>query len=185
MARQFKIIALLLAATFLSTWLLYRLNMESTQTVGNANAPDYYMEDFTTLAMDDDGNPDYRLYGVYMAHYPESDTTEILKPSIDFVRADKPAMHVVADKGWLTSDNDVVLLNGNVEFVQKNEAGEPIMQINTDRARLLIDQNYIETDQLTRIVTRRTRVTGKGMLADLNEGKLSVLNDVHTIINPE
>ena len=102
MARQFKVIALLLAATILSTWLLYRLNLESAQTgAGKSNAADYYMEDFTTLAMDDNGNPDYKLYGVYMAHYPDSDTTEILKPSIDFLRTDKPAMHVVADKGWL------------------------------------------------------------------------------------
>ena len=59
------------------------------------------------------------------------------------------------------------------------------MQINTNKARLLIDQNYVETDQLTKIVTRRARITGKGMLADLNEGKLSVLSNVHTIINPE
>lgn len=186
MARQFKLIALLLAVTVLSTWLLYRLNLESAQSGGGrANAPDYYMDDFTTLAMDKSGKPDYKLYGLYMAHYPDSNTTEILKPSIDFLRTDKPAMHVVADKGWLTADNDVVLLNGNVEFVQKDAAGEPIMQINTDKARLLIDQNYVETDQFTRIVTRRTRVTGKGMQADLNEGKLSVLSDVHTIITPE
>lgn len=186
MLRQFKVIALLLAATVLSTWLLYRINLESAQTGGGgANAPDYYMEDFTTLAMNADGNPDYKLYGVYMAHYPDSDTTEILKPSIDFLKDDKPSMHVVADRGWLTSDNDVVLLNGNVLFVQNDEAGEPEMRINTDKARVLIDQNYVETDQFTKIVTKRARISGKGMQADLNEGKLSILSDVHTIITPE
>lgn len=186
MARQFKVIILLLAATVLSTWALYRLNLESEETgISTANTPDYYMEDFTTLAMDESGKPDYRLYGVYMAHYPDSDTTEILKPSIDFLNTDKPAMHVIADKGWLAADNEVVLLNGNVEFTQKDEAGERVMQINTEKARLLIDQNYVETDQFTRIVTRRTSVTGTGMLADLKKGKLSVLSDVHTIIQPE
>ena len=150
-----------------------------------ANAPDYYMEDFTTLAMDENGDPDYRLYGVYLAHYPDSNTTEILKPSIDFLRDDKPAMHIIADKGWLAADNEVVLLNGNVEFTRKDESGEPVMQINTDKARVLIDQNYVETDQFTKIVTHRTSITGMGMLADLKKGKLSVLRDVHTIIQPE
>ena len=186
MAKQLKVIVFLLAVTALSTWLLYRLNLESGATgAGTINAPDYYMEDFTTLAMDEEGNPDYKLYGVYMAHYPDSDTTEILKPSIDFLSTGKPSMHVIADKGWLAADNEVVLLNGNVEFTQKDESGEPVMQINTEKARLLIDRNYVETDQFTKIVTRRTSITGTGMLADLKEGKLSVLSDVHTIILPE
>lgn len=185
MARQLKVIVFLLAATVLTTWLLYRLNLESAVTTGAANAPDYYMEDFTTLAMDENGSPDYKLYGIYMAHYPDSDTTEILKPSIDFLRYDKPAMHVIADKGWLAADNEVVLLNGNVEFTQKDAAGEQIMQITTEKARVLIDQNYVETDQFTKITTRRTSITGMGMLADLKKGKLSVLSDVHTIIQPE
>ena len=169
----------------MTTWLLYRLNLESAVTGAMANAPDYYMEDFTTLAMDENGDPDYRLYGVYLAHYPDSNTTEILKPSIDFLRDDKPAMHIIADKGWLAADNEVVLLNGNVEFTRKDESGEPVMQINTDKARVLIDQNYVETDQFTKIVTHRTSITGMGMLADLKKGKLSVLRDVHTIIQPE
>jgi len=185
-AKQFKVILTLLVVTVLSTWALYRLNLESASTgVNTANTPDYFMQDFTTLAMDETGNPDYKLYGIYMAHYPDSDTTEILKPSIDFLSLDKPAMHVIADKGWLTANNEVVLLNGNVEFTQKDESGEPVMQINTDKARVLIDQNYVETDQFTKIVTRRTSITGTGMLADLKTGKLSVLNDVHTIIMPE
>ena len=186
MAKQFKLILILLAVTVISTWVLYRINLESVLSgVNTANTPDYFMEDFTTLAMNEAGNPDYKLYGIYMAHYPDSDTTEILKPSIDFLSTGKPTMHVIADKGWLTANNEVVLLNGNVEFTQKDEAGEPLMQITTDKARVLIDQNYVETDQYTKIVTRRTSITGTGMLADLKTGKLSVLNDVHTIIMPE
>ena len=177
---------LLLGATVLTTWVLYRLNQESTATgVNAAFTPDYYMEDFTTLAMDANGNPDYKLYGIYLAHHPDSGTTEILKPSIDFLRTDKPAMHVNADKGWLTSDNDMVLLKGNVEFTQNDASGRQVMRISTEKARFLINQNYVETDQFTKIVTPRTSVTGIGMHANLNEGKLSVLSHVHTIISPE
>lgn len=186
MAKQLKVIMLLLALTILSTWILYKVSQVSTGPIGNAaNAPDYFMQDFTTLAMNASGNPDYRLHGVYMAHYPASDTTEILKPSIDFLRPDRPATHVIADRGWLTSANEVVLLNGNVELTERDRSGNPIMQVATAKARVLIDQNYVESDQFTRIVTRHTRITGNGMQADLNNGKLSVLSDVHTTITPD
>lgn len=186
MAKQLKVIMLLLAATVLSTWILYKVSLVSTNAAGNAsNAPDYFMQDFTTLAMNANGKPNYKLHGVYMAHYPASDTTEILKPSIDFLRPDRPTMHVIADQGWLTSANEVVLLNGNVELTEKDRSGNPVMQVNTASARVLIDQNYVESDQFTRIVTRHTNITGTGMQANLNNDKLSVLSDVHTTITPD
>ena len=59
------------------------------------------------------------------------------------------------------------------------------MQINTDKARLLIDQEYAETDEYARIKLNRTIITGTGMRAHFNEGLLEVLNDVQTTIEPK
>lgn len=186
MARQIKIIAILLAVAIASTWILYRLNADSSlRDTYSRNAPDYFMEDFTTLTMDENGDPKYKLYAVYMAHYPENDTTEVLKPNMEFYRDGKPPLNIAADKGWLTADNDVVLLNGNVEFVEKNELDQHLIKINTESARILINQNYAETDDLTRIITRRTTITGQGMQANFKENKLTVLKNVHTIIKPK
>lgn len=186
MARQLKIIAILFTITIVSTWVLYWLSLESPALDTSAYiVPDYFMEDFTTVTMDENGEPKFKLYAIYMAHYPDNDTTEVLRPSIEFYRKNKPPLYVKSDKGWLTADNEVVLLNGNVEFVEKNELDQAIMQINTDKARLLINQNYAETDQFVKISTRRFTITGIGMQADFNEGKLTVLSDVHTIIEPE
>ena len=183
LARHLKMMALLLGATVASTWLLYHLNLAPTSlNLAVANVPDYYMEDFTTLTMDENGDPDYKLYAIYMAHYPDNDTTEVLKPTMEFYRSGKPPLHVIADKGWLTSRNEVVLLSGNVAFTEQDTAGDPVLQINTESARLLINQNYAETDAYARIHTRRTSITGTGMRANFNDGKLTVLNDVHTII---
>lgn len=183
LARHLLMMALLLAVAFISTWVLYRLNL-TTSTLGLSatNSPDYYMEDFTTTAMDENGDPDYKLYAIYMAHYPANDTTEVLRPSMEFYRPDQPPLRVVADKGWLTSGNEVVLLSGNVAFTETDIDGQPVLQINTRSARLLINQNYAETDDYASIRARRTSITGTGMRANFNDGKLKVLNDVHTII---
>ncbi|MBF8268654.1 MAG: lptC, partial [Gammaproteobacteria bacterium] len=90
---------------------------------------------------------------------------------------------VIADKGWLTAGNEVVLLAGNVQFTEQDAAGAIVLQINTEKARLLLNQNYAETDDYARIRTRRTSITGTGMQVNFAEGKLKVLNDVRTTIS--
>ena len=184
LARHLKMMTLLFAATVVSTWLLYRLDLASSVPDQAApNAPNYYMEDFTTTSMDENGDPDYKLSAVYMAHYPDNDTTEVLKPNMEFYRSGKSPLHVIADKGWLTAGNEVVLLTGNVQFMEQDAAGDIVLQINTEKARILLNQNYAETDDYARIRTRRTSITGTGMQVNFDEGKLKVLNDVRTIIS--
>jgi lipopolysaccharide export system protein LptC len=176
-------VVLLLAVTVASTWALYRLNLINTQQeLAAPNAPDYYMEDFTTVSMDRNGAPDYKLYAVYMAHYPDINTTEVLKPSLELYRDGKLPLSVMADKGWLTAGNEVVVLSGNVVFTEMGADGVPALQINTERARLLISQNYAETDAYASIRTPRTSISGTGMQANLDAGTLSVLSDVRTVI---
>ena len=184
-ARQLRTIAILLVITIISTLLLYRIREDSSLLSTSSGAvPDYFMEDFTTTAMNEQGQASYRLYAIYMAHYPENDTTEVLKPRMEFYRDARPPLQVTADKGWLAADNDVVLLDGNVEFIEKNNLDQYIMRINTDTARILVNQNYAETDDFAEINTLRARITGTGMQANFTNGRLTVLNDVHTIIDP-
>ena len=185
MVKQIRTITILFIVTVASTLVLYKLRNE-TGALGPATgiAPDYFMEDFTTTAMNETGEPRYRLYAIYMAHYQQNDTTEVLKPRMEFYRDARPPLQVTADKGWLAADNDVVLLDGNVEFVEKNNLDQYIMRINTDTARILVNESYAETDDFTEINTLRARITGTGMRASFNDGRLTVLNDVHTIIEP-
>ena len=186
LARQFKMIGVMLALALVSTWALYHYDLESSLLETKAyNAPDYFMEDFTTIAMDEKGNPRYQLAAIYMAHYGHNNTTEVLNPKIEFYRNGKEPFHVEANKGWLTADNEVVLLNGDVRFIETDKPGEDTMQIFTEKARLLINQNYAETDEFARVITKRTAITGTGMRVNFDQGKLNVLNDVKTIIENE
>ena len=182
-ARHLKMMLLLFVATVASTWALYRLDLTSSVAeMVTTSAPDYFMEDFTTTSMDENGMPDYTLHAIYMAHYPANDTTEVLKPNMEVYRTGRPPLRVMADKGWLTAGNEVVLLSGNVQFTEHDAAGDIVLQITTEKAQLLLNQNYAETDSYARIDTGRTSITGTGMQADFDDGKLRVLNDVRTII---
>lgn len=184
MYHRITFLILLGALAVFSAWILNRLTVEPSKTkTAVRHAPDYYMEDFTTLTMDEKGKPKNKLYAIYMAHYPDNDTSELLKPAMEFYRLQKPPLNVTADRGWVTENNTVVLLNGNVELREEDASGNPTLQVNTDKARVLVNQNYAETDEYAKIVSHKSTVTGIGMQAFFDESRLIVLSNVHTVIN--
>ncbi len=144
--------------------------------------PDYYLEDFSTLAMDDEGRPKSRLYAVYMAHYPHNDTAELLKPRMELFRDDKTPLFVRAEKGWATNNNEVILLHGKVRMWEDDELGVRTLQVDTSAARVLVEEDYAETDHYTTIKSRRTTITGTGMRAYLSDKRLEVIDHEKTII---
>ncbi len=181
---QRLIIAIFLVITALgSTWLLNVVSQQRPKTVDESHhEPDYYMEDFTTLTMRRDGTPKSSLYAVHMAHFPDNDTSELLKPTMELYRTTKLPMFVSADKGWVTANSEVILLKGNVQLWENDEAGERILQVNTTEAHVLLEQDYAETDQPATIKWRRTTINGIGMRAYFDDSRLEVLKDVHTYI---
>lgn len=140
------------------------------------------MEDFTTVTMKQDGTPKSSLYAVHMAHYPDNDTSELLQPKMELFRNTRLPLYVSADKGWVTSDNEVILLKGNVQLWEDDASGNRILQVNTSSARVLVEQNYAETDQAATIKTKRTTIDGIGLRAYFDDSRLEILKDVHTFI---
>ncbi len=185
MSRRATILVVLIIAALASAWILNFLTKSgpTLETVAFHN-PDYYMEDFSTLTMKQDGTPKNKLNANYIAHYPADDTTELLKPVMEFFRLNKPSIFVSADKGWVTADNKVILLIGNVELWEDDEFGNRILQVNTSEAQLLPDLEYAETEKFTTIISRRSTITGMGMRSHFDESRLEILNDVHTTIAP-
>jgi lipopolysaccharide export system protein LptC len=185
MSRRNIILICLIIVAALSAWLLNRLTeSESKQGARSAAAPDYYLENFKTTVMRADGTPRNTLHAIYMAHYPDNDTSELLKPAMQLYRHGNRPYFISADKGWLTSDNEVILLKGAVEMLEYDESGNPVLQVNTDSARVLPNQNYAETDDFATIVSHRATITGQGMKAFFNDGRLKVLSNVRTTIKP-
>jgi len=180
--RVFILFGLLLVTGF-SFWLLNNLTAPvEIAALHGRNLPDYYMEDFSTVIMDPDGLPSHHLRALYIAHYPDGDSTELTQPSLEFRQQANNPVHISADKGWVTSGNKVILLDGNVEFLEQDPAGAILLRIRTIKARILPGNGYAETDQHTEITSSRAHVTGTGMRAYLRDGRLEVLSNVRTII---
>jgi lipopolysaccharide export system protein LptC len=110
-----KLAVILVISAGVSYWILQALTEDEEISIRElAHYPDYYMHDFTTLTMDIEGKPKNRLTAEYMAHYPDDNTSELNQPRMEIFQESKPPIYVRSDKGWVTSDNEVILLSGNV-----------------------------------------------------------------------
>jgi len=178
-----KLVAVLIIAAALSFWILKLLNDEyKNDLMALAHFPDYYMHDFSTLTMDDFGKPRNLLEAEYMAHYPDDNTTELNLPKMKFFRVDESPIHVSADKGWVTSNNEVILLLGNVYLYQNNVQGNKALEVIADDARLLIEEDYAETDNAVTVIRGRTVINSIGMRAFIAEQRMEFLSNVKTKI---
>ncbi|MDZ7734943.1 MAG: LPS export ABC transporter periplasmic protein LptC [Gammaproteobacteria bacterium] len=78
--------------------------------------PEYTMTDLHSLNMTVAGEPKTRLKADFMARFESKDETELTGPELEIFRPDQEPLYVRADQGWVTSGNEVILLQGNVRF---------------------------------------------------------------------
>ncbi len=186
LAGRWKIALLLLLIAAFSYWALRQLTDDQTINLNKlAHFPDFTMENFTTLTMNAQGLPKNRLVADYMAHYPDDDTTELLNPELEIFREQEQPIIVRSDKGWITSNNEVILLSGNVYLHQNNERGEKQLEVIADDAKVLVDQEYAETDKAATVIRGRTVINSIGMRAYMKEQRMEFLNNVQTTIEPK
>ena len=186
MVQRLLILALLIGAAAGSAWLLNWLSPGPGRGLPtDARAPDYYMEDFTTLIMNQDGNPKNRLSADYLAHYPHNNSTELVRPRMEIFRADELPLYIDAEKGRLAGDDDTILLYGIVKMWEYDDTGKPVLEVSTSHVKVLLDEEYAETANRATIVTGSAVITGTGMRAYLPESRLEVINHEKTTINTD
>ena len=184
MIQRLLILALLIGAAVFSAWLLNWLSADAGGAVrADARGPDYYMEDFTTLTMDRDGKPRNKLSAEYMAHYPHDGSTELVKPRMEIYRENEAPLYIDAEKGRVEGDDDIILLYGIVKMREYDETGDPVLEVSTTNVKVLLEEEYAETDNHATIVTNTAVITGMGMRAYLPENRMEVINHEKTILD--
>ncbi len=134
MERNNLIIGILLSALAAASWWLTRDgvgNREEAETP--AHTPDYYIENLTGITMDEEGKPIRQLTAELMTHYPDDDTTELILPRITAYDGDRPPWRVRSEKGWISGDGEVILLQGKVHIDRSAAIGvRPVHAVTYD-----------------------------------------------------
>ena len=135
----FLIVATLMVVTM---WMQSDLIVESDeqQPVSESNDPDYYIENFTAVGMDIDGNREYVLEAARMVHYPIDDTSLLDKPHVIQYVPDRAPTHIYAETGWISADGNEVIMTGNVRIIRGRDSSGAGGVTTTDRLRIMLKE---------------------------------------------
>ena len=147
-------------------------------------APDLTMEEFEVTTMGADGSPQRRLSAAYMAHFTDTETKELTHPHLVVYREQAEPWHVASERGWVSADNDVLMLLGKVNIWRNTPGGKREIHIETEDLRVLPREEYAETELPVSISTAESHTRGTGMRAYLGESRVQLLSKVKTTIEP-
>jgi len=148
------------------------------------HAPDLSMEEFEVTTMGEDGKPLRRLSAAYMAHFTDTETKELTRPHLVVFREQEEPWHVSSERGWVSADNDVLMLLGKVDIWRNRADGKREIHIETEDLRVLPNAEYAETALPVRLSTPESLTSGTGMRAYFDEGRVQLLSKVKTMIDP-
>jgi lipopolysaccharide export system protein LptC len=168
---------LLVGATF---WLGKTIDIKDNKTTATSEPGgiDYYMENFTITSMNEQGEPRQDLSAVRMEHYPQDDSTSLVKPHIVVYKDKTAPWHITSKRGLISADGEIVLLKGDVVIDRPSTKGRGEMKLSTSELRIRPNDEYIETDKPVVMEGNGTYTQAIGMRAYMKQGKLHLLNRV-------
>lgn len=165
-----------------SAWTLKQLSDEQEETERKErHVPDFYLENFSAVSMDENGDRHRQLMAEFKGHYPDTDTYELEKPYMILYHPSRPAWHVRSERGWVSSNEEVLLLLGEVHIWREDGAGGRALDIVTRDLRVLPESDYGETDKPVVLRTPTTESRGIGMRAYLDQRRVELLSRVRTV----
>jgi lipopolysaccharide export system protein LptC len=144
------------------------------------HVPDSYMEDFTRTDMDENGLVKRRLRAEYMRHFPDDDSTELLRPRLEIYNGGSKPWYATAKKGWVSADNELIHLFGEVHIWSNDAQGRRKVEVITEELHAWPQIEYAETDKAATIITPASITHGIGLRVYLGSERLELLNEVKT-----
>ena len=127
----------------ITAWMQSDLLDESTneqQLITDNHDPDYYIENFTAVGMDIDGNRQYVLEAERMVHFPDDDTSLLDKPHVIQYESERSPTHIYSETGWISADGDEVILTGNVRVIRGRDSTGSGGVTTTDKLNIVLKE---------------------------------------------
>ena len=140
--------------------------------------PDYFFDNMTRRTFGNSGELRSVLRSPRVLHYADDDSTELASPRLEIYNGAPEPWHVVAERGWVSTGNEVVVLHGEVEIWRQDESGQRVYQVLTSEMRVLPKEQYAETANATTIIGPATVTHAIGMRANFAHDRLQLLKHV-------
>jgi len=171
---------LLSVLALLTLWIDHTVKAPEKKPDGSdRHDPDYILRNFTTTRTDNLGNLRYILKASQMKHYPDDDSTDLLKPHFGQYAIDKPYTQVEGDRGFVSSDGEIVEFMNNVKVTRDAFGDRGEMNVYTEYLKVMPDLERSTTDQPVMITQApKTVIYATGMIYDKKQQTMELLSRV-------
>lgn len=137
---RLAIAAVLVALTALAWWLPSALTPRTGLFDSESrHEPDYIVENFTATEMNAQGQRKHELRAVKLMHYADDDTAELIQPYLIQYPPGATPIHTRADRGHVSPDGKVILMQGNVRVTRGASGTDPAGEVQTREMRVILE----------------------------------------------
>lgn len=155
---------LLLLLALLTFWLDRVVQPPAPKKDGShRHDPDYWVENFTATRMGADGTPRHILAAAKMTHYPDDDSTHLIRPHLTQYAKGQPPLHIEALRGRVSANGEHAYFTGNVKATREAARGRGALDMTTSYLHVIPGEEIARTDREVTIRNATTHVTGIGM----------------------
>lgn len=165
----------------LTFWINKSVEQQGPKTDGsNRHDADYIMDNFVTRQTDETGKLSYVLAAEKMTHYPDDDSTVLVKPEFTQYATDKPYTKIVGDYANVSSNGEEIEVLENVVVTREATADKGEMQVLTEKLTIFPNQNLAKTNSPVVIKQApKTVIHATGMIYDKQNKTLRLLKNVN------
>lgn len=173
--RLLMLVALIGIAIALTDWLQdLREELQRAPAASRPGAPDYAFHQVLLTVMGLDGMPRYRIRTPRMAHFPVTESSLLLAPTMWFFRNEGPPVEMCARRAKVFANGERVWLPGEVHIMQRPHAERPRMKIDTREMTVFPKSKKARTEARVVAASGQQRLQGVGMMLDLSAGTLNL-----------
>lgn len=171
---------LLLMLAVLTFWINKTVQPPTPKLDGSSrHDPDYIMSNFVTTQTDINGDLNYKLAAAEMRHFPDNDSTDLIRPRFTQFAIDKPYTQLEGLRGHVSANGEQVELFDNVKVKRPAYADKGEMTIDTDYLQIFPEQDLVRTE--SPVIIRqapKTIIYATGMIY---EKKLETVTLLHKV----
>jgi lipopolysaccharide export system protein LptC len=175
----FPIIVLSVLA-LITFWIDHTVKLKAAKIDGSSRHDvDYFLENFVTTKTDTAGNLRHVLAAVEMRHYPDDDSTDLIRPRFTQYGQDSPYTQIEGQRGHVSSNGDIVELKGNVIITRQAYGERSEMRVLTDYIKIFPNDERVMTDHPVTIIQGGSKVMAEGMTYNKSTEDLVLNSEGH------
>lgn len=173
----FPVIVLTLLAG-VSIWLDRATQQSPTvKTDKTRHEADFTADQITLRRFDLTGKTQYVLVADSMVHYGDDESTELIKPRLDYLNRPEPA-RVESEFATVSKDGETVVLTKQVLLHRAPHDGKPESTLRTDQMTVWPDTEKMRADKPVTLTEGRTIITADRMESDNIAGEVRLQGQV-------